>query len=287
MPNGPGPGTVAARAGLGAPRWPAGIGPGGGGGGGWRLNLAPTPELMARVAALPPVRDVAQVDLDRESRHDRRFNLSRLLGEFRQPAACSGWCLWSSTLLAAWPARSWSRQVSTAAWPRVRWPRCSRLRRLPSRHPGGPVDEIGETFVTGRAAQRIMLSLRIRIWAQLQRLSLDYYEREMAGRIMTRMTTDVDQFESLIENGAACRRSSRWSPSSGSVSRSWCINPELGLCTLSVVIPLAVATVVFRRRAARALRPVPGADRDRQRRLPGEPVRACASPRPSCTRARR
>ena len=63
------------------------------------------------------------------------------------------------------------------------------------------VDEVGETFVTGRAAQRIMLSLRIRIWAQLQRLSLDYYEREMAGRIMTRMTTDVDQFESLIENG--------------------------------------------------------------------------------------
>ena len=36
--------------------------------------------------------------------------------------------------------------------------------------------EVGETFVTGRVAQRIMLSLRIRIWAQLQRLSLDYYE---------------------------------------------------------------------------------------------------------------
>ncbi len=46
-----------------------------------------------------------------------------------------------------------------------------------------------------------MLSLRIRIFAQLQRLSLDYYEREMGGRIMTRMTTDVDQFESLIETG--------------------------------------------------------------------------------------
>ena len=46
-----------------------------------------------------------------------------------------------------------------------------------------------------------MLSLRIRIWAQLQRLSLDYYERELAGRIMTRMTTDVDQFESLVTNG--------------------------------------------------------------------------------------
>ena len=32
------------------------------------------------------------------------------------------------------------------------------------------VDEVGETFVTGRTAQRVMLSLRIRIWAQLQRL---------------------------------------------------------------------------------------------------------------------
>ena len=41
------------------------------------------------------------------------------------------------------------------------------------------VDGAAETFVTGRTAQRVMLSLRIRIWAQLQRLSLDYYEREL------------------------------------------------------------------------------------------------------------
>ena len=63
------------------------------------------------------------------------------------------------------------------------------------------LDQIAETFVTGRTSERVMAGLRIRIWAQLQRLSLDYYEREMAGRIMTRMTTDVDQFETLIENG--------------------------------------------------------------------------------------
>ena len=112
------------------------------------------------------------------------------------------------------------------------------------------VDEIGETFVTGRAAQRIMLSLRIRIWAQLQRLSLDYYEREMAGRIMTRMTTDVDQFESLIENGLLSALVSI--VTFVGVGSPWsCINPELGLCTLTVVVPLAVATVAFRRRAAR------------------------------------
>ena len=111
-------------------------------------------------------------------------------------------------------------------------------------------DEIGETFVTGRAAERIMLSLRIRIWAQLQRLSLDYYEREMAGRIMTRMTTDVDQFESLIENGVLSALVALVTFVGVGVALV-VINPELGLCTLSVVVPLAVATVIFRRRSTR------------------------------------
>ena len=111
------------------------------------------------------------------------------------------------------------------------------------------VDEIGETFVTGRVAQRIMLSLRIRIWAQLQRLSLDYYESEMAGRIMTRMTTDVDQFESLIENGLLLALVSFVTFVGVGVALVL-FNLELGLCALSVVIPLAIATVMFRRRAA-------------------------------------
>ena len=95
-----------------------------------------------------------------------------------------------------------------------------------------------------------MLSLRIRIWAQLQRLSLDYYEREMAGRIMTRMTTDVDQFESLIENGLLSALVSIVTFVGVGIALV-VINTELGLWTLSVVIPLAVATVVFRQKAAR------------------------------------
>ena len=104
--------------------------------------------------------------------------------------------------------------------------------------------------MTGRAAERIMLSLRIRIFAQLQRLSLDYYEREMSGRIMTRMTTDVDQFESLIENGLLAALVS-FVTFVGVGVALLVINLELGLLTLLVVVPLALATVVFRRRSAR------------------------------------
>src|SRR5580698_5168497 len=72
----------------------------------------------------------------------------------------------------------------------------------------------------------------------------------MAGRIMTRMTTDVDQFESLIENGLLSALVSIVTFVGVGVALVL-INTELGLCTLSVAIPLAVATVIFRQKAAR------------------------------------
>jgi len=240
--------------GMGAPSLGPGLGGGGGwgrgGGGGWRLNLAPTPELLARVAALRPVSDVATVDLERESRHDRGFNLGRLLTEFRRPllvglvlvvidalATLAGPVLVKTGIDSGVATGSVGVLFGASAAFLV-----ITLVDL--------VDEVGETFVTGRAAQRIMLSLRIRIWAQLQRLSLDYYESEMAGRIMTRMTTDVDQFEALVENGLLSAIVSIVTFVGVGVALV-AIDPELGLCTLSVVVPLAAATIVFRKRAAR------------------------------------
>jgi ATP-binding cassette subfamily B protein len=111
-------------------------------------------------------------------------------------------------------------------------------------------DLAASTFITGRTAERIMLSLRVRIWAQLQRLSLDYYEREQAGRIMTRMTTDVDQFESLVSNGLLSALVA-FVTFLGVGATLLVVNWQLGLVTLSVVGPLAAATVWFRRRAKR------------------------------------
>ncbi|MGH9170521.1 MAG: ABC transporter ATP-binding protein [Acidimicrobiales bacterium] len=230
-----------------APSIGAGLG---GGGGGWRRNLAPTPELLARVDALPPVKDFPTVDLAAESRHDKAFSLRRLVYEFRKPllvglvlvvldalASLSGPVLVKVGIDSGVSAGSEGVLFAASGVYLL-----ITLLDL--------VDEIGETFITGRVAQRVMMSLRIRIWAQLQRLSLDYYEREMAGRIMTRMTTDVDQFESLIENGLLSALVSIVTFVGVGVALVL-INPELGLCTLTVVVPLAAATVVFRRKAAR------------------------------------
>ena len=70
-----------------------------------------------------------------------------------------------------------------------------------------------QTLVTGRLGERLLYTLRIKTFAQLQRLGLDYYEREMAGRIMTRMTTDVDALSSFLQTGSP----RRWSACCNSV----------------------------------------------------------------------
>ena len=143
------------------------------------------------------------------------------------------------------PARSWSRPASTTASPPARR-RCSSPPRRSSSLVtlADLVDEVGETFVTGRTAQRVMLSLRIRIWAQLQRLALDYYEREMAGRIMTRMTTDVDQFE-VADRERPALGAGRLRHLRRRRRRAAAAQPRARRCaTLAVVVPLAVATVV-------------------------------------------
>jgi len=246
--RGPGRAGSAGRPALGAPSIGPGLGRGGGGN--WLLNLAPTPELLARVAALRPIRDEAQIDIERESVQDRSFGLRRLLGEFRRPLAL-GLVL---VVLDALASLAGPVLIKTgidggvAAHSRTVLFAASAIFLVVTL--ADLFDEIAETFVTGRAAERVMLSLRIRVWAQLQRLSLDYYEREMAGRIMTRMTTDVDQFESLIESGVLSALVAIVTFVGVGVALV-VLNTELGLCTLSVAVPLAAATTCFRRRAAR------------------------------------
>jgi ATP-binding cassette, subfamily B, bacterial len=241
--------TVSATNNFKAPNLGGGLGkPGRGGGGAMAKSLAPTPQLMAQVAKLRPVRDSAEVDLDREARHVRGFTLRKLLREFRGPllfglvlvildalAGLAGPVLVKNGIDDGVAAGSQAALFTASAIFLV-----VTLADL--------LDEVGETFVTGRTAQRVMLSLRIRIWAQLQRLGLDYYEREMAGRIMTRMTTDVDQFESLIENGLLSALVA-FATFFGVGVALLALNLELGAATLAVVVPLAFATVAFRRRS--------------------------------------
>jgi ATP-binding cassette subfamily B protein len=238
----------------GAPGGGLGMGLGGGGGrGGGRgmaAMFAATPELLARVEALGPIRDVPDIDIEHQAAQQRHFSLGTLLREFRRPLllalvfvvidAVAG--LIGPYLVKTGIDGGVQQGSEVVLFTAAGLFLVVTLADL--------ADGMAETFVTGRVAQRIMLGLRIRIFAQLQRLSLDFYEREMAGRVMTRMTTDVDQFESLIQNGLLSALVSIVTFVGVGVALVL-IDPELGLLTLSVVVPLVVATVWFRSRSSR------------------------------------
>lgn len=234
---------------LSAPGLGAGLG-GSGGGRGIRGSLAPTPQLLAQVAALPPIIDHVEPDLTHESRHQRDFGLGKILREFRRPLlfalvfvvidAVAG-------LLGPAVVKAGIDEGVTEGIVGVLFVASGVYFVIAI---ADMFTGMAEAFVTGRTAQRIMLSLRIRVFAQLQRLSLDYYEREMAGRIMTRMTTDIDQFESLLQNGLLGALVAGVT-FVGVAAALIIVDVPLGLAVLSVIVPLALATVWFRRRATR------------------------------------
>jgi len=57
------------------------------------------------------------------------------------------------------------------------------------------------TAWTGRLAQELNFDQRTRVFGHLQRLSLDFFTEEKAGRLMSRMTSDIEATNQLIQNG--------------------------------------------------------------------------------------
>jgi ATP-binding cassette subfamily B protein len=214
-------------------------------------SLAPTPELLAKVDALRPIRDTSGVDVAAESRHDPTFSLWRFIRPYR-------WSLGLGLVLVVLDA------LATLAGPY--------LIRQGIDHgvvAGSTaalfaaslaflfvtvldlVDSIAETMVTGRTAERLMFALRVRIWSHLQRLSIGFYEREMAGRIMTRMTTDVDAFSTLLQTGLISAVVNLFTFTGVAVALCF-MNLTLTLSLGAVIVPLIVSTVIFRRLSSRA-----------------------------------
>ncbi|MDQ3576406.1 MAG: ATP-binding cassette domain-containing protein, partial [Actinomycetota bacterium] len=102
------------------------------------------------------------------------------------------------------------------------------------------------TILTARLGERLLYVLRVRSYAHLQRLGLDYYEREMAGRIMTRMTTDVDALSTFLQTGLTSAVAGLLTVVAITVALVLTDAP-LALVALAALPVLAVATVIFQR----------------------------------------
>jgi len=61
--------------------------------------------------------------------------------------------------------------------------------------------EYAQTWTMQLTGQRIMFDLRMQVFSHLQRLDLKFYDRNPVGRLMTRVTTDVDVLNELFTSG--------------------------------------------------------------------------------------
>ena len=174
---------------------------GSGAGGSMLAGIPPTPELLAKVDALPPANELPGVSQAGSRAADPHFTLRRLL----RPIALA---LFIGLVLDGLDA------VASIAMPALVRGGVDNGVLAKEFHPIVVVSLIGlaivcadwvinviQTNVVGRNGERMLYTLRVKIFSHLQRLGLDFYEREMSGRIMTRMTTDVDAMDTFLQTG--------------------------------------------------------------------------------------
>ncbi|MCH0540255.1 ABC transporter ATP-binding protein [Streptomyces sp. MUM 203J] len=190
-----------------------------------------TPELLAQVAALPPATDTPDVDEARATRPEESYGLRRLLRGFGLPLLASlllvavdaGMGLLLPVLIRHGIDEGVTRLALGAVWAASALALLSVVVQWAA--------QTGEIRMTGRTGERVLYSLRLKIFAQLQRLGLDYYERELTGRIMTRMTTDVDALSTFLQTGL--------------VTAFVAVVTFFGIMVALVVIDVQLALVVF------------------------------------------
>lgn len=233
-------------------------GPRGGGHGGPMSGafgeVAPTPELRAAVAALPPATETPGHAPALQSAAlrlpDPHFRLRTTLRPVRLLLAAVVLCLAVESLTniafpslvrfavdrgvtPGDPARLWQAAAAGVALALLGWIAVAVL-----------------TVLTARAGERVLFALRVRSYAHLQRLGLDYYERELSGRIMTRMTTDVDALSQFIQTGLSTAVVAVLTLTGISVALI-VTDVSLALVVLAVLPVLAIATLWFRKVSGR------------------------------------
>ncbi|MCM2410900.1 ABC transporter ATP-binding protein [Streptomyces sp. RKAG290] len=229
-------------------------GPGRAGPGGGVLGSAPpSPELIAALARIPLPAADPEVPTGQAVAAEADFGLAALLRPFRRP-------LLLGLLLVALDAAA---QITVPVLVRQGVDQGVAHRAgavlLAAAAAAAVVVAanwligVAQVRTTGRTGERLLYTLRVKTFAQLQRLGLDYYERELGGRIMTRMTTDVDALSNFLQTGLITAVVSLLTVLGVLVSLL-VIDAELALVLLAALPLLIVATAVFRHYSVPAYR---------------------------------
>jgi ATP-binding cassette, subfamily B, bacterial len=209
------------------------------------------PEIRDSLARLPAATELPGGDIRELERPDPHFRLLRLLHPVR----------WLLAAVVALLALDGATGVAFPALTRYA------LDHGVSAHSGAAlagaalgalmlaglswVDESIGTMLSARGGERMLYGLRIRSYAHLQRLGLDFYERELSGRIMTRMTTDIDAMSTFLQTGLSTALIGVATAVGVLIALVIC-DAGLALVIFVALPPLIIATLVFRRISASA-----------------------------------
>jgi ATP-binding cassette subfamily B protein len=119
------------------------------------------------------------------------------------------------------------------------------------------VAEYAQTWTMQLTGQRIMFDLRMAIYRHLQRLDLRFYDRNPVGRLMTRVTSDVDVINDLFTSGVVTVFSDVFTLV-GIMGILLAMNWRLALVTFAVLPLIAFIAQWFRRNVRDSYRVVRG-----------------------------
>jgi ATP-binding cassette subfamily B protein len=115
--------------------------------------------------------------------------------------------------------------------------------------------EYAQTWMMQMTGQRIMYDMRLQIYEHLQRLSLRDYDRNPVGRLMTRVTTDVDTLNELFSAGVVAIFGDVFTLAGIMVVLVW-MDWRLALVAFSVLPLIVLVTQWFRRNVRDSYRTV-------------------------------
>ena len=117
--------------------------------------------------------------------------------------------------------------------------------------------EYVQTWTMQVIGQRVMFDLRMQVFSHLQKLDLRFYDRNPVGRLMTRVTTDVDVLNELFTSGVVSIFGDAFTLVGIMAMLVW-MDWQLALVAFSVLPLIALITQWFRRNVRDSYRTVRG-----------------------------
>jgi len=115
--------------------------------------------------------------------------------------------------------------------------------------------DYGQAYLTSWMGQRVMADLRLQLFSHLQRLSVPYFDRHPVGRLMTRVTSDVETLNELFSSGVVTVFGDVFTIIA-IVAMMLVVDWRLALVAFAVIPLMIVVAVTFRRHVRTSFRDI-------------------------------